>query len=186
MVGENLIKAIIALVIFALTVTALGYLFEEELTVGTNWVVNRIGFLGLCFILLATDTLVTPFPPDILLLVIAKSSLAEHWPIYVLILGAISSFAGILGWSIGRWLRHLEFVKRTLNELKEDQREFIRRYGFWAVVIGSITPLPFSVTCWTAGIMELRWITVLTAAVLSRIPRFFLYYCLIVSTGNWF
>jgi len=186
MIGKNLIKAIIAIIIFTLTMTALGYLFEEELTVGTSWVVDRIGFLGLCFILLVTDTLVTPFPPDILLLVIAKSSLAEHWPIYVLVLGMISSFAGILGWGIGRRLGHLEFVKHTLKEFKEDHQEFIRRYGFWAVVIGSITPLPFSVTCWTAGIMELRWITVLTAAVLFRIPRFFLYYWLIVTTGNWF
>ncbi|MCW5602885.1 hypothetical protein [Nitrosomonas sp.] len=53
----------IALVVFVLVMSALGYLFEEELTVATDWLVSRIGFLGLCLILLVTDTLVTPFPP---------------------------------------------------------------------------------------------------------------------------
>lgn len=186
MIRENVIKAVIALVAFAIAMSVLGYLFEDELTVGTNWIVERIGFLGLCLILLVTDTLVMPFTPDILLVVIAKSPLAEQWPIYVLILGTISSFAGLMGWGIGRWLGHFEFVQRIFGEFKEDHREFIRRYGFWAVAIGSITPLPFSMTCWTAGVMGLRAMTVLLAALIFRVPRFFLFYWLIASTGNWF
>ncbi|MCO6433085.1 YqaA family protein [Nitrosomonas nitrosa] len=186
MIRENLIKAIIALVVFVLFMSTLGYLFEAELTVATDWLVSRIGFLGLCLILLVTDTLVTPFPPDILLLVIAKSPLAQYWSTYVLVLGIVSSIAGMLGWGIGRRLGHLEFVKRNLGEFKEDHREFIRRYGYWAVAIGSITPFPFSLTCWAAGVMGLRGITVFLAALTFRIPRFFLYYWLIAYTGNWF
>lgn len=186
MIGENLIKTIIALAVFILAMAVLGYLFEEELTIGTNWIVDQIGFLGLCFILLFTDTLITPFPPDILLLVIAKSALAEYWFIYVLILSIVSCVAGMLGWGIGRWLGHFEFVKRILRELEEDQREFVRRYGFWAVAIGSITPFPFSITCWAAGMMALRGMTVLTAVLTFRIPRFFLYYWLIIAADRWF
>lgn len=186
MIRENLIKAVIALVVFAIAISVLGYLFEDELTMGTNWVVERIGFLGLCLILLVTDTLVMPFPPNILLVVIAKSPLAEQWPIYVLILGIILSFAGLMGWGIGRWLGHFEFVQRIFGEFKQDHREFIRQYGFWAVAIDSITPLPFSMTCWTAGVMGLRAMTVLLAALIFRVPRFFLFYWLITSTGNWF
>ncbi|MCO6428916.1 YqaA family protein [Nitrosomonas communis] len=186
MIRENLIKTVIALVVFVLGISALGYLLEDELSAGTNWIVEQIGFFGLCLILLITDTLVTPFPPDILLLVIAKSSLAEQWSAYVLILGIVSGFAGMLGWGIGRWLGHLEFVKGIFGKFKEDHREFIHRYGFWAVAIGSITPFPFSVTCWTAGVMGLRGMIVLLAALTFRIPRFFIYYWLIDSTGNWF
>lgn len=185
MIGENLIKTVVALAIFIVAMTALGYLFENELETGTNWVVNQVGFLGLCLILLVTDTLITPFPPDILLLVIAKSSLAEYWPLYVLILGMVSCAAGILGWGIGRWLGHFELVKRMIGKLDKNQREFIHRYGFWAVAIGSITPFPFSITCWAAGMMSLRGITVLTAVLIFRIPRFFLYYWLIIAADGF-
>lgn len=185
MIGENLIKTVVALAIFIVAMTALGYLFENELETGTNWVVNQVGFLGLCLILLVTDTLITPFPPDILLLVIAKSSLAEYWPLYVLILGMVSCAAGILGWGIGRWLGHFEFVKRMIGTLDKNQREFIHRYGFWAVAIGSITPFPFSITCWAAGMMSLRGMTVLTAVLIFRIPRFFLYYWLIIAADGF-
>lgn len=186
MISENLIKTLIALAIFVLTMAAIGYLFEEELEAGTNWIVDQIGFLGLCLILLVTDTLITPFPPDVLLLVIAKSSLSEHWFMYVSILGAVSCVAGMLGWGIGRWLGHFGFIKRILGELEENQREFIHRYGFWAIAIGSITPFPFSVTCWAAGMMALRGTTVLAAVLVFRIPRFFLYYWLIIAASEWF
>ncbi|HMU64322.1 MAG: hypothetical protein E6Q61_00825 [Nitrosomonas sp.] len=186
MIRENLIKALIAIGVFVVLMAALGFLFEDELATATSWVVERIGFAGLCMILLVTDTFVTPFPPDILLIVIAKSSLSEQWPFYVLILSMVSVFAGMLGWGIGRWLGHFQFAKRLFGEFKDEHREFIRRYGFWAVVIGAITPLPFSVTCWASGVMGLRAVTVFSAAALFRIPRFFIYYWIIASTSQWF
>lgn len=186
MIQENLLKALVALVLFILAMGVIGFLFEEEMELATTWVVERIGFAGLGLILLVTDTLVTPFPPDILLLVIAKSRLSEDWLRYVLTLGVISVGAGMLGWAIGRWLGHFRFVKQMFGEFKQDHRDFIRRYGFWAVALGSVTPFPFSVTCWTAGVMGVRWLTVLLAAILFRIPRFVLYYWLIVTSRAWF
>ncbi len=184
MIQQNIVKAIVALVLFVLAIGALGMVFEDEMAAATNWIIGRIGFAGMCLILLVTDTFVTPFPPDILLVLIAKSELAEHWPRYVLVLGMVSVCGGMLGWGIGRWLGHLPQVRRLFGEFKDEHRDFIRKYGFWAVVLGSITPLPFSVTCWTAGIMALRWQTVLAAATLFRIPRFFLYYQLIAYSGE--
>lgn len=183
---DNLLKAVLALVVFVLAMGVLGLVLEEELTTGTAWVVERIGFVGLCLILLVTDTLVTPFPPDLLLVVIAKSRLAEHWPGYVVALGFVSVVAGMLGWGIGRWLGHRPFARNLFGEFREDHREFIRKYGFWAVVIGSITPLPFSVTCWSAGVMGLRFATVLSAALLFRVPRFVVYYWLIAHSPRFF
>lgn len=185
MIRENLIKALIAISVFVVLMAALGFLFDDELAAATSWVVERIGFVGLCMILLVTDTFVTPFPPDILLIVIAKSSLSEQWPFYVLILGIVSVCAGMLGWGIGRWLGHFQFTERLFGEFKDGHREFIRQYGFWAVVIGAITPLPFSVTCWASGVMGLRAVTVFSAAALFRIPRFFIYYWIIASASQW-
>lgn len=186
MIQDHLLKAVIALVAFVAAITLLGLLFEDELSQGATWVVDRVGFPGMALILLFTDTLVTPFPPDILLVMIAKSRLAEEWPRYVLVLGLVSVAAGMLGWSIGRWLGHFRPAQRLFGEFRADHHDFIRRYGFWAVVIGAITPLPYSVTCWSAGVLGIRWSTVLLASLLFRLPRFFLYYWLLSSTRNFF
>lgn len=184
MIRENLLKALAGILIIAIAMGVLGFWFDAELTLCTNWVAEHIGFAGLCLIMLITDTLVTPFPPDILLIVIAKSELAERWYLYVVILGIVSVCAGMLGWGIGRWLGHIDFVRNRLGQFNGRQSDFIRRYGFWGIVLGATTPLPYSVTCWTAGIIGLRWTTVFAASVLFRIPRLILYYLLISLTGN--
>ena len=186
MIQQNLIKAVVALVAFVLIVGVIGFVFERELTIATAWVVEHIGFVGMCLVLLVSDSLITPMTPDILLIVISRTELAEHWLRHVLILGCISVIAGILGWQIGRWLEHYPWAQRMFGDFKDDHREFIRKYGFWAIAMGSITPLPYSVTCWGAGIIGIRWQSVLFASLLFRIPRFIIYYLLLSTTGAWF
>lgn len=186
MIQKNLLRALYGLIALMLLMALLGFLYEEELIIATSWVVDRIGFPGLMTILMITDTLVTPFPPDILLVVIAKSPLAENWPLYVGVLGMVSVVAGLAGYSIGRWLGHFQWAQRLFGDFKDDHRDFIRKYGFWAVVLGSVTPLPYSVTCWTAGVLGIRWTTVLAASALFRIPRFYVYYWLLSTAGSLF
>lgn len=186
MLKENLSKAIVGILTLVFTITVLGYWYKEEMTLATNYVVDRIGFAGLCFILFLTDTLVTPVSPDILLIVIANSHLAEQWLPYVLILGLVSVASGMVGWCIGRWLGRFRWVQNLFGRLNEEQRSFIRKYGFWGIVLGATTPLPYSVTCWTAGATQVKWTTVLAASVLFRIPRIIVYYLIIASSSNLF
>lgn len=186
MFRKNLLKALAFIIIFVIAMGALGFWLEEEMGIVTNWVVDRIGFAGLCLILFLSDTLVTPISPDILLIVLAKSKLSERWLSYTLILGLLSVVAGMLGWCIGRWLGHVGFVQRIFGRIDDEQRSFINEYGFWAVVLGAITPLPYSFTCWTAGVIGLSWTKVLAASVLFRLPRIILSYLLIATAGNLF
>lgn len=186
MIERNLFAALGALAAFIVVMGVLGYLFEGELEAIAHWVVDRIGFAGLALILMVTDTLVTPFPPDILLVVVAKSSLAANWPVYVGMLGIISVTAGMTGYGIGRWLGHFNWSRRLFGQFKEDHEAFIRRYGFWAVAVGSATPLPYSVTCWSAGVLGVPWMHVLAAALLFRLPRIFVVYWLLSTTSNFF
>jgi len=184
MIERNLYAALFGLGAFIVAMGIIGFVYEDQLASMANWVVQRIGFAGLALILMVTDTLVTPFPPDILLVVVAKSHLAENWPIYVGLLGVVSVIAGMTGYGIGRWLGHFTWSQRLFGQFKEDHQTFIRKYGFWAVAIGSVTPLPYSVTCWTAGVLGLHWSTVLAAALLFRLPRIYLVYWLLSNTGS--
>lgn len=186
MLKENLLKALAGILALVVAMALLGYWYEDEMSQATNWVVDRIGFGGLCLILFLTDTLVTPISPDALLIVIAHSDLAQHWLPYVLILGLVSVASGMVGWCMGRWLRQFKVVQNLFGEFDENQRRFIQKYGFWAIVLGATTPLPYSVTCWTAGALQVKWTTVLAASMLFRIPRIVVYYLIIASTGNLF
>ncbi len=186
MIQHNMLKALIALLAFLVGMAILGFMYEDEMAATTGWVVERVGFVGLAAILMVTDTLVTPFPPDLLLAVIAKSRLAADWPIYVGLLGLVSVIAGMTGYGIGRWLGHFRWSQRLFGEFREDHRSFLRKYGFWGVAIGSVTPLPYSVTCWTAGVLGIQWTKVLAASILFRVPRFYLYYWLLSTTGRLF
>lgn len=184
MIRRHLIQALFGLITLLFVMGALGHLFEAELHVVTHWVVSQMGFSGMALTLMLTDTLVTPFPPDILLAVIANSAMSAQWPIYVGLLGLVSVCAGMTGYGIGRWLGHFQWAQSLFNRLTDEQRRFIQRYGFWAVVIGAITPLPYSVTCWSAGALGIRWVVVLSASLLFRIPRFYLFYGLLAQTGR--
>lgn len=184
MIRENLVKALGALLVFVVLLGVAGYYLERELQDATNWVVTQIGFPGLCLLILVSDGLVTPFPPDAVLLVIAKSRLAEHWLGYVLVLGLVSVAAGCVGWMIGRWLGHRDFARRRIAALRAQHGDFIERYGFWAIVLGAVTPLPYSVTCWAGGAVGLSFTKVLLASLVFRVPRFVLYYWLIVNLGH--
>ncbi|MCJ8277901.1 MAG: VTT domain-containing protein, partial [Bdellovibrionales bacterium] len=95
----------------------------------------------------------------------------------------ISTGAGVVGWLIGKKLQHLSFVKKFLAYFGDEHRGAIKRFGFWMVVLGALTPLPFSLTCWLAGIFKLPFQTFIVACAF-RIPRFVIYYWAIFYSGE--
>ena len=100
------------------------------------------------------------------------------------LMSLVSVAAGMFGWTIGRVLGDQPWVERRLGRFRDEHGPFVRRYGFWAIAIGAITPFPYSMTCWSAGMLGVPARTVLGASLLFRLPRFLLYYWLIVSTGS--
>jgi membrane protein YqaA with SNARE-associated domain len=59
----------------------------------------------------------------------------------------------------------------------------IDRYGYWAVALGALTPIPFSITCWSAGMLRLGFGRFLLVALL-RVPRFVGYYVVIAYSSE--
>jgi membrane protein YqaA with SNARE-associated domain len=185
MIRTALLKTVIAVIIALIVMAALGFAFEDELTAFAQWVADRLGFVGLAAVLMVTDTFVTPFPPDVLLLVVAKSTMGQDWVFYVGLLGFVSAWAGMQGWAIGRWLGHCEPVRRMFGDFKDEHEASLKKYGIWAVLAGAVTPMPFSVTCWTAGMLGMSFWPMLLAC-LFRVPRFYVYYGIVVTGVSMF
>ena len=181
---ENVKKTAIGLAILFALCTAAAIFYREELSSVTHWIFGKTGFIGLFSLVLIADTFVAPLPPDAALLIIAKGGAASdaYWAIPLL--GLISALAGNLGWLIGRQLSSLSFVQRVSNLGGGKQRKLVEKYGRLTVVLGALTPLPFSVTCWAAGIVGMKW-SRFAPLTLLRIPRFIVYYLFIAFTGGF-
>lgn len=157
--------------------------FEPYIRSSADWLIENFGMLGISITVFVADLIISPIPPDAALFFIGKSQLHSQWMFWVPLLGMVSTSAGICGWFIGRRLQHLSFVKKFVSHFGDEHRAAIKRFGFWMVILGALTPLPFSLTCWLAGIFKLNFKTFLTASFF-RIPRFVLYYWAIFYSGE--
>ncbi len=178
MIQDIVKKTLISLIGLFILMAALGWAFQEEIIAAAHWLAERLGYAGVLLVVFTTDALITGFPPDTMLVVISRSDMNAHWPLYVLGVGFVSALGGVAGYFIGRWLEHFPTLHAFFGRFREEHGPMLKKYGFWWVVLGATTPLPFSVTCWTAGMLRLPLLTVV-AGCLFRVPRFYLYYWLI-------
>jgi membrane protein YqaA with SNARE-associated domain len=175
-IRRNLIRAGVVLLLAIVGLGLTGLWFEEELIATCSWVLDRVGLAGIAAILYVSDAFCAPIPSDLTLVVIAKSDLSPYWPIIVPALALWSSFAGATAWLLGTKVGRLPWATRLLGRLQSGQNHaLVARLGKWGVALGALTPIPYSLTCWTAGMLELTlreifWVNLL------RLPRFLAYY----------
>ena len=172
-----LLQTAVALVALFSMVAVGAWLFKPALEAAGVWFVSTFGLPGCFFGVLASDVLTLPIPPDTYMVAAITAKLS---PFAVLpVVCAASLLAGQLGYALGPKLESWPFFKRRMEPFRERGRALFRRWGVLAVAIAAWTPLPFSLVCWFAGIFEMNRIA-FTLATLNRIPRFILYYYLIV------
>jgi membrane protein YqaA with SNARE-associated domain len=91
---------------------------------------------------------------------------------------AASMLAGYVGYRLAGRLARVRLLARRIEASRAKVDRLIERYGYWAIVLGGITPIPFSVLCYLSGIyrIPLKYLGVL---ILTRIPRLLVFYVLI-------
>lgn len=158
---------------FFLAVFILAKLFREPLqALGTSFV-ERFGLPGIFLGTFIADAFSCPIPPQFYMLTVIASGREQVSP---LVLISISSLlAGSAGYLFARHLERFEFFRRLLERTRESVDGVFRRWGSWAIVIASITPIPYSMLCYTAGFYRMpRRLFVLFLAL--RVPRLLVYY----------
>ena len=173
--GLMTLISIIILVFF------LSYFFSHEIQFVSQWLLENIGFFALVVLVFISDSIISPVPPDAVLLIIATSALADHWLFYVGIISISSLLAGYFAWGLGRLVSQSPRMPVFMQKISLEHKENIKKYGTWAVVMGALTPLPFSLTCWSAGIVKMDLKTFSLGAI-TRVPRVFVYYWIIKAT----
>ncbi|MCA9627903.1 MAG: VTT domain-containing protein [Myxococcales bacterium] len=177
-VRASLWKALIALLVFVGAIGLASFLFKEQLDGVAHLLHQKLGVAGLCLIIFVCDSLTAPLPPDVVLVIVAKSALREHAWSLVLLFGVVSVVAGNCGFWLGSQLQRWPRVARWLVRAGAKPRALVERYGRGAVGLAALTPIPFSITCILAGVLGMPhqrfW-----PVTLLRIPRFYLYFVLI-------
>jgi len=168
--GITTILALIAMVLFNDQIQTFGHWFISQFSL---W-----GFLGFSYF---TDALIVPGSIDLAFPLLAQKGFDPTPVLVILCIGSI--LGGTTGWFIGHFFDHIHFIQRMVDYYRAKGERLIKKFGFWAVVIAAITPVPFSSVSWIAGMMKVPFLTYFLAA-LFRIPRIVVMYWIITGLFN--
>lgn len=165
----------------ALVLVASTY-FRPQLTAVSRWLVARFGYAGFFVGPFLADAFSFPAPPQLYLL--AAISTQQPGPLAVGLVSAGSVLGGNVGRLLGSKLGDRPFLARLLGRTRPKADALFARYGFWAVAVGALLPVPYSVLCYLAGVYRMP-AGIFAGMSLLRVPRLiFFYYVLKAGFGT--
>ena len=133
------------------------------------WADSPAGPIALALIT-ASEAIFFPIPPDPLLIALALRN-----PDSALLLAGLATVASTAGGLVGHWLG-VRFGQPLLQRIGGDRvgrvEALFARYGFWAVVVAGLTPIPYKVFTITAGALGLPRVPFVIASLVGRGLRF--------------
>ncbi len=132
-------------------------------------VIHNYGYIGI-FSLTAMEQFIFPVPADVFVAIGTSLGLPlVRVLFYVLLAALVGSY---IGYFLGKWLG-LPVMRWLFGQRKLDKGEkFIEKYGMWGVIVAGLTPLPFKIVTWTAGIFEMPLGRFTLGVLLGRMPRY--------------
>lgn len=138
---------------------------------------QRAGGWGVFLYTFIVDALILPASVDLVLPFILRW---DAVPVLAA-MSAASVLGGCVGYFIGFKLNYLGIVQRLTRRYRQRGEYLISRYGFWAVVLAAVSPVPFSTVSWIAGMMKQPF-HLYAAGALFRVPRIIAAYLLLYIT----
>jgi len=131
--------------------------------------IQNYGYIGI-FGLTALEQFIFPVPADVFVAIGTSMGLSlNHILIYVLLAALFGSY---IGYFLGKWLG-LPVMRWLFGQRRLDKGEkFIKQYGVWGIIVAGLTPLPFKIVTWTAGIFEMPLGRFTIGILLGRMPRY--------------
>lgn len=169
-IQQNLIKLIVSILILGLGLFLLNTYVVDIDQVMTEQIAHlgQIQVLGLFFM---SESFLGLAPPD--LFIIWSKSQSEPWFV-LFMLSILSYLGGQISFQIGRWINHIPRFHQWVHQKYENSLKQFQKFGALVIVLGALTPLPFSPISIISGSLEYsrkRY----SLLALSRILRFFIY-----------
>lgn len=143
-------QTVFTIFLVVLVVLLLGIYAREELVFYSELFIRYVGYPGLFLGMLLSDSLPAFVPPDAFLVFSIAAGL-EAWAV-ILATSTGSILGGSLSYAIGRYLIPRFSLGRKIILRYEDRLlPYLKRFGFWAVVLAAMTPIPYSWMAYTVG-----------------------------------
>jgi len=99
---------------------------------------------------------------------------------YLAILAVLSYSGGLVSYWMGRTITKIPSVHNYMVVKMEKQLKNSKKWGGFLIMVGAVLPLPFSIACLAAGIIEFSFKNVMLYGAL-RFIRFAIYGIIIFS-----
>lgn len=150
----------------------LGWLAGPWLKAASEGFVDRFGDAGVLGGVIAAEASPVPLAGELFL---AAGRLAGMEVGRLLLLAVVGNVvAAYVAYGLGAALDRLGLTGRLLGARRAAAEEAVRRHGAWALVVASVTPLPFGTLAWVAGALRMPLLP-FTLASLVRIPKAIVY-----------
>ncbi|WP_100615777.1 YqaA family protein [Confluentibacter citreus] len=168
-VWKSVLKALPYIIILVAAVFVFNHFFSiNNILVRMTETLPIWGVLGVFFV---SETLLGLVPPEIFIAWAAKMDMP--W-LFLSFLGFISYFGGLISYWIGIAITKIPVVHNYLEVKMAKQLKNSKKWGGFLIVVGALLPLPFSISCMAAGIIEYPFKGVILFGSL-RLLRFAIY-----------
>jgi membrane protein YqaA with SNARE-associated domain len=124
-------------------------------------------------------------PPELFMLIWQSKGILSEYVVNLGYLTLISYAAGVLGYYIGRYFSRTMVYQRIHDRYLKQYDHQLKTYGIYLVLVGAITPVPFSATCMLAGSVDIPLRNFLIVCI-SRILRFAVYGWMVWRVPEYF
>ena len=168
-VGQAIKKALPYIIVIVSIIFVLNQFFNIDK--GLIHLTEVLPVSGVLMFFLASESFLGLVPPEIFIAWSGK--LNQPW-LYLSILAFLSYFGGLCSYWIGIGITKIPTVHNYLEQKMEKQLKNSRKWGGFLIVVGALLPLPFSISCMAAGIIEFPFKSVMIYGSL-RLVRFLIY-----------
>jgi membrane protein YqaA with SNARE-associated domain len=154
----------------------LGRWLRPELEATGNAFVARFGLGGMALGTFLADGLHFPVPPQFYMLLAIADGGSQLPP--MLVIAAASLCGGGVGYTMAAKIGHLSWVARIFSRPSRAATAAYAKHGYRVLILASLTPIAFSMLCYTAGLCRLPKRAFALIALL-RLPKLVAYYYLV-------
>lgn len=169
-IGQTLKKAIVPFIVIVGALILLD-LYVVDFSNLFVYITETFAPINVLLVFLISETLLGLVPPEIF---IAWSNKMPQPVFYLSLIATMSYIGGIFSYFIGKWLLTIPRIYEYVENRMQKHLRHIRRWGGFLIVVGALLPIPYSMTCMAAGIINYRFVNLLLFGLL-RYLRFYLY-----------